>query len=259
MRRFARGALTITAGLRDEPPGTPNMWNGDLATLEDFLLSSQSGSHRGLGTFLGVFVPCTATTFGVVVFMRLGFVVGYAGVWLALLFVFGAFLLCLLTTLSLCALISSTDGCPNEPETMNGYLDTDGCPDSGPSGVEIARNQIVISEKILFETGRSTIKPVSHGILQAVAAVLADYPKTEVRVEGHTDSQGGASSNQRLSERRAKAVREHLIKQGVDGGRMSAKGYGEEKPIDTNRTRSGRANNRRVEFHITNAEDSGVR
>ena len=99
------------------PPGTPNMWNGDLATLEDFLLSSQSGSHRGLGTFLGVFVPCTATTFGVVVFMRLGFVVGYAGVWLALLFVFGAFLLCLLTTLSLCALISSTDGCPNEPET----------------------------------------------------------------------------------------------------------------------------------------------
>ena len=97
------------------PPSTPN-WNGDLATLEDFLLSSQSGSHRGLGTFLGVFVPCTATTFGVVVFMRLGFVVGYAGVWLALLFVFGAFLLCLLTTLSLCALISSTDGCPNEPE-----------------------------------------------------------------------------------------------------------------------------------------------
>ena len=146
------------------------------------------------------------------------------------------------------------DGCPNEPETMNGYLDTDGCPDSGPSGVEIARNQIVISEKILFETGRSTIKPVSHGILQAVASVLADYPKIEVRVEGHTDSQGGASSNQRLSERRAKAVREHLIKQGVDGGRMSAKGYGEEKPIDTNRTRAGRANNRRVEFHITNSE-----
>ena len=135
------------------------------------------------------------------------------------------------------------DGC-NEPETMNGYLDTDGCPDNGPSGVEIARNQIVISEKILFETGRSTIKPVSHGILQAVAAVLADYPKIEVRVEGHTDSQGGASSNQRLSERRAKAVREHLIGQGVDGARMTAKGYGEEKPIDTNRTRSGRANNR---------------
>ena len=89
--------------------------------------------------------------------------------------------------------------------------------------------------------------------------MLADYPKIEVRVEGHTDSQGGASSNQRLSERRAKAVREHLAKQGVDGARMTAKGYGEEKPIDTNRTRAGRANNRRVEFHITNAEDSGVR
>ena len=113
------------------PPSTPNMhaqrvWNGDLTTLEDFLLSSQSGSHRGLGTFLGVFVPCTATTFGVVVFMRLGFVVGHAGVWLALLFVFGAFLLCLLTTLSLCALISSTGGCSDEPETAGAA--------SGPSG-----------------------------------------------------------------------------------------------------------------------------
>ena len=63
----------------------------------------------------------------------------------------------------------------------------------------------------------------------------------------HTDSQGGASSNQRLSERRAKAVREHLIGQGVDGARMTAKGYGEEKPIDTNRTRSGRATTRRVD------------
>ena len=107
--------------------GTPTAWNGDLATLEDYLLSSQSGSNRGLGTFLGVFVPCTATTFGVVVFMRLGFVVGHAGAWLALLFVFGAFLLCLLTTLSLCALISSTDGCPDEPQTA-GTAD-------GPSGM----------------------------------------------------------------------------------------------------------------------------
>ena len=143
------------------------------------------------------------------------------------------------------------DGCPNEPETMNGYLDTDGCPDSGPSGVDIARNQIVISEKILFDTGRSSIKRVSHGILNAVVAVLADYPKIEVRIEGHTDSQGGASTNQRLSERRASSVRKYLISQGVEENRLKSKGFGEDKPIDTNRTRSGRANNRRVEFHIT--------
>ena len=150
------------------------------------------------------------------------------------------------------------DRCPNEPETMNGYLDTDGCPDQGPKGVEIARDQIVIKEKILFETGRATIKSVSHGILNAVVAVLTDYPKIEVRVEGHTDSQGGATSNQRLSDRRAAAVKDYLVSQGIDASRMTSKGYGEDKPIDTNRTRTGRANNRRVEFHITNAKDSGV-
>jgi len=148
-------------------------------------------------------------------------------------------------------ILDKDDGCPNEPETMNGYLDTDGCPDSGPSGVDIARDQILIKEKILFDTGRSSIKRVSHGILNAVVAVLADYPKIEVRIEGHTDSQGGASTNQRLSERRASSVRKYLISQGVAEGRLTSKGYGEDKPIDTNRTRSGRANNRRVEFHIT--------
>ncbi len=148
-------------------------------------------------------------------------------------------------------ILDTDDSCPNEPETMNGYLDTDGCPDSGPSGVDIARNQIVINEKILFDTGRSSIKRVSHGILNAVVAVLADYPKINVRVEGHTDSQGGASTNQRLSERRAASVKKYLVSQGVAESRLESKGFGEDKPIDTNRTRSGRANNRRVEFHIT--------
>jgi outer membrane protein OmpA-like peptidoglycan-associated protein len=151
------------------------------------------------------------------------------------------------------------DACPNEPETMNGYLDTDGCPDAGPSGVDIARDQIVISEKVLFDTGRSTIKRVSHGILDAVVAVLGDYPKIHVRIEGHTDSQGGASTNQRLSERRATSVRKYLISQGVAEGRLASKGLGEDKPIDTNRTRSGRANNRRVEFHITKAAPDSAR
>ena len=85
--------------------------SGRLAPMEDPLLGAYSdfeaSNPNGLGTFLGVFVPCTCTIFGVVVFLRLGFVVGQAGVWLALLLVFVAFVLCLLTTLSLCALISA--------------------------------------------------------------------------------------------------------------------------------------------------------
>lgn len=143
------------------------------------------------------------------------------------------------------------DGCPDEPETMNGYLDTDGCPDSGPKGVDIKKDQIVISEKILFDSGRATIKKVSHGILNAVVAVLNDYPKITIRIEGHTDSQGSNSLNQRLSDKRAASVRTYLTGKGIDEGRLTSQGFGEDRPIDTNRTRSGRANNRRVEFHIT--------
>ena len=120
-----------------------------------------------------------------------------------------------------------------------------------PKGVEIKKDQIVISDKILFDTGRATIKPVSHAILDAVVAVLRDYPKITIRIEGHTDSQGSNSLNQRLSERRAKSVRAYLAGQGIDEERMTFEGFGEDRPIDTNRTRTGRANNRRVEFHIT--------
>ena len=152
-------------------------------------------------------------------------------------------------------ILDDTDGCPNEPETMNGYLDTDGCPDEGPSGVDIARNQIVISEKILFDTGRASIKKVSHGILDAVVSVLGDFPDIQVRIEGHTDSQGSASSNQRLSERRANSVRQYIIDNGVEESRLTAQGFGEEKPIDTNRTSKGRSANRRVEFHIVGGQD----
>ncbi len=143
------------------------------------------------------------------------------------------------------------DKCPDQPENRNGYMDEDGCPDNAPGNVEVTRDQIVIKEKVLFDTGRATIKSVSHSILNAVVMVLADYPQIKVRVEGHTDSVGSSSTNRRLSEARAKSVREYLISQGVEGGRLTAKGMGEDKPIDTNRTRAGKANNRRVEFHIT--------
>jgi outer membrane protein OmpA-like peptidoglycan-associated protein len=143
------------------------------------------------------------------------------------------------------------DKCPDQPENRNGYMDEDGCPDNSPGNVEVTKDQIVIKEKVLFATGRAAIKTVSHGILNAVVMVLADYPQIKVRVEGHTDSVGSASTNKRLSAARAKSVRDYLIAKGVDAGRLTAKGMGEDRPIDTNRTRTGKANNRRVEFHIT--------
>jgi len=143
------------------------------------------------------------------------------------------------------------DKCPDKAETLNGYLDDDGCPDDGPSNVEVTKDQIVIKDKILFDTGKATIKPVSHGILNAVAQVLKDYPNIKVRVEGHTDSVGSANANKKLSDKRAASVRTYLVGKGITKGRLTSMGKGEGDPIDTNRTATGRSNNRRVEFHIT--------
>ncbi len=144
------------------------------------------------------------------------------------------------------------DKCPDDPETKNGYLDDDGCPDQGPTNVEVTKDQIVIKEKVLFDTGKATIKPVSHGILNEVVQVLKDYPRIKkVRIEGHTDSVGSEANNKKLSDKRAASVRTFLVSKGVAEARLTSVGLGEGKPIDTNRTETGRSNNRRVEFHIT--------
>jgi outer membrane protein OmpA-like peptidoglycan-associated protein len=143
------------------------------------------------------------------------------------------------------------DKCPNKPETKNGYQDDDGCPDDGPTNVVVTKEQIVIKQKVLFDTGKATIKPVSYGILNEVVQAFKDYPQIKVRVEGHTDSVGSNSSNQKLSQKRAASVRAYIIGKGIKKERMISKGLGEAKPIDTNRTGAGRSNNRRVEFHIT--------
>jgi outer membrane protein OmpA-like peptidoglycan-associated protein len=144
-----------------------------------------------------------------------------------------------------------SDACPDQAESKNDYLDLDGCPDERPSQVRITQDQIEIKEKIQFEVAKSRILPVSYGILNQVAQVLRDYPKITIRIEGHTDSDGSDAYNLKLSQQRAAAVLDYLIAQGLDAKRMGSVGLGETRPIDTNRTSSGRANNRRVEFHIT--------
>lgn len=142
------------------------------------------------------------------------------------------------------------DRCVDQPETMNEYMDEDGCPDEAPQFVRITEERIEIDQKIQFTSGKSRILSVSFPILDSVTTVMKDYPDLDVQVEGHTDSDGSDSYNLRLSQSRADAVREYLISQGVDAARLSSVGYGETRPIDTNRTTSGKANNRRVEFRI---------
>jgi len=129
-------------------------------------------------------------------------------------------------------------------------VDDDGCHDELPKNVTIVHKQIVIGEKIKFRSGRATILNVSHGILNSVSQVLKDHPYITVQVEGHTDADGGEEMNQKLSERRAGAVRDYLVKTGIEAERLTSTGYGEIRPIASNRSAEGKAENRRVEFHI---------
>ena len=145
------------------------------------------------------------------------------------------------------------DRCPMQPETMNGFEDADGCPDVNTELVKVNRDigKIEIKQKVYFSTGRALIRQRSNRLLDEVAEVLKANPTMTVLVEGHTDSVGSTTNNLRLSQQRADSVRDYLIAQGVEPERLTAIGFGEEKPIDSNRTRLGRERNRRVEFTLT--------
>jgi outer membrane protein OmpA-like peptidoglycan-associated protein len=101
---------------------------------------------------------------------------------------------------------------------------------------------------ILFDTDAATIRAVSRAVLDEVASLLAAETSWKLLVEGHTDAQGDEGHNQRLSESRAAAVRDELIRRGVDAARLRAAGYGETRPVGDNATEIGRAQNRRVEL-----------
>ena len=117
--------------------------------------------------------------------------------------------------------------------------------------VRVEEKKIVITQKIHFEFDKAVIRPISFHILDAVVDVLKRHPEIQkVQIEGHTDAVGSDEYNQRLSERRAKAVVAYLVQHGVSQSRLTAKGMGESVPIDTNDTALGRARNRRTEFTI---------
>lgn len=143
------------------------------------------------------------------------------------------------------------DKCPLEAEVINGVDDGDGCPDEGATLVELKAERIDIKEKIFFKTDSDVIDERSHGLLHQLAALMSNHTEvTRVRIEGHTDDVGAEDYNQALSQKRAEAVREHLINRGIDRERLVAVGLGETKPVAPNKSRIGRELNRRVEFLI---------
>ena len=124
-------------------------------------------------------------------------------------------------------------------------------PPPGPARVVLTPSSIQIGEKIQFATGSAEILPASFGLLDEIAKLFQENPQIEVvAIEGHTDSVGGDSYNQKLSQARAASVKKYLVDKGVAAKRLEAKGFGLTRPIGDNSTEAGKEQNRRVEFNI---------
>jgi len=133
------------------------------------------------------------------------------------------------------------DRCPSTPAGVK--VDEEGC----QVLFEEARKTLIL-EGVNFETGKAELTPESQTILDGVAESLVANEEIKVQVGGHTDNTGSAALNRRLSAARANSVREYLISKGVAGDRLTAVGFGPSKPVASNRTAAGRAQNRRVEL-----------
>jgi outer membrane protein OmpA-like peptidoglycan-associated protein len=151
------------------------------------------------------------------------------------------------------------DKCPDEPETYNGFEDEDGCPDVGK--VVIEDNEILIMEKIMFETNSAEIRPESFDLLDAIATTLKHHPEFKlIEVGGHADERGTDQHNIRLTRDRSESVRQALIQRNIAADRLKAVGYGEFCPLDPASSEAAWEKNRRVEFKVlkTDEGDTGV-
>ncbi len=144
-------------------------------------------------------------------------------------------------------IIDSQDKCPNDPETANGFMDQDGCPDEVPKTLKKFTGVI---KGIYFDVDKDTIKQRSKPVLDQAVTVLRDFPSIRVEISGHTDADGSREHNLDLSQRRAQSVKTYLVEHGIDGARLTIKGYGPDQPIASNDTRKGKAKNRRIEFRL---------
>lgn len=112
------------------------------------------------------------------------------------------------------------------------------------------KGDVVEMEGVLFEVDKSDLLPQSYNVLRRLIEYLEANPSVKIELRGHTDNQGTLEHNRRLSENRAKAVMEYLVAHGIDRRRLSWKGFGKSRPVDTNDTPEGRQHNRRVEYLI---------
>ena len=139
--------------------------------------------------------------------------------------------------------LDKDDKCPDEAGTVA----NNGCPEVSEEAIKRLNDY---AKTILFDSGKASFKQQTFPVLQAITAILKEYPSANFSIEGHTDSDGTDAANQKLSEDRAAAVKNYLIEEGIASSRLSSVGYGESKPIDSNKTKAGKANNRRTEVKL---------
>ena len=152
------------------------------------------------------------------------------------------------------------NGCPWPDTDGDGVLDKDdecvdvpgpasnnGCPEVTQ---EVQTQLNSFAKTILFDVNKATIRPESATVLNNIVNVLNKYKNAKFSIEGYTDTTGSKAKNQKLSEDRAYSVKAYLIDKGIDQARLTAKGFGPEKPIASNKTKKGRELNRRVEINL---------
>jgi len=150
------------------------------------------------------------------------------------------------------------DACPDQAGAKNDDPKMNGCPAPAPTPapveakVQIVGNDVTIKEKIMFDVGKASIKAESNALLDEIADVIKkDGAAVDlIEVGGHADKQGNEKDNLKLTDDRAKAVVEALVKRGVEAKKLRAKGYGQYCPVDTGTTPEAFEKNRRVEFKI---------
>jgi outer membrane protein OmpA-like peptidoglycan-associated protein len=184
-------------------------------------------------------------------------------------------------------ILDTADRCVNDPEDRDGFQDEDGCPDpdndqdtvvdtsdncpneAGPvdnNGCPPVFQHIQVTQHgvrfhVEFDFNRATLRPSATATLDEVVRFLNLPQNRTLRYEvgGHTDSRGSDRHNDRLSQARAESVRLYLIQHGIDPARLTARGYGERQPIESNRTEAGRQANRRVELNEIDPQGNLVR
>lgn len=120
---------------------------------------------------------------------------------------------------------------------------------SKPAAKAASEKQWIL-KGVQFEVGSDTIMSQSYSPLNEAAGTLKENDRMKVEIQGHTDNTGDAKKNEALSLRRATSVKNYLVQKGISAGRLSVKGYGASKPIASNDSEDGRAQNRRIEFKV---------